>query len=232
MGKYSLVANLKRLEADVEQLNINYKGFSTYSDNTNTFMVEMENQINSNSIEDQIKGLSKQIAFSNNNDNVKSIISGPLHDACTNEITSYRTYVSEIPILRSILFSVGFVVLSILCFALGVFLISRGMNRFGSGFLRFIIHLLIYVITFIPVYIWSYYSPHNKIFLGIITLVENLFMIFFVNPLVSDRISDLTLYGYTFGYLIGLILILLLVFIPAIAVACGYFYLCWDEWYY
>jgi hypothetical protein len=185
----------------------------------------MEKQNNSNSIEERIKGLGKQIALTDKDEDKQRNIT-KLDKLCTQEIIK-NSRASTIKIIPSILFSVAFIILSALCFYLSFAIINftntkaneSDLSEFFINIIFFVVHLLVYLGAFLPVYVLAFFAPVGYKIMGVCAFLENLLLIFLVNQVVNEGVFELTngLVHNIFVRLLGII-ILLIVVSPAIIV--------------
>lgn len=120
-------------------------------------------------------------------------------------------------------------ILSVICFCFGIFVLHFFMTKTDSEFLIFITHLIVYAVAFIPAYIYSYFAPKGNWFMMICTLMENILMIVLVNEFISDRLVEFYGNGKRISDLIILIIVTLIMSIPAIAVGAFTFYEYYDN---
>lgn len=209
MADQSLLESLRKLNKEKEPIGISYKRFSINSANIDKLQKDINSQKLSNYVDDRVKGISKEIAL-NLDDKIKQRdLLSQLQNTCQMNREINREKRPSI-ILPNI-YLIGYVILSVLSFTLGIFSLHFMLTRFFNGFIRFLIHLVFYTLTFIPLHIYSNHAPKGKKYMKICTTIENVLMISLVNKYVSLHFGK--------GYFIISIIVILIMSLPAILVS-------------
>jgi len=175
--------------------------------------------------EKEIKSLTKELVktlYEERNNKKAKILLKRLNYSTPIDV-SYR-FRESIPI-ANILFVIGFIILSVVCFLAGIYAL-----RIKIEILKNILIYIASFVFFLPIYLLAYFSPLTiyKISMGASALLENILYIIFTNSFIAEEML-IEIRKYGFATFIILLIGILFICIPAIAFGGGYFYLLWKK---